>query len=73
MSENLQISCDEDDFLTRNPCYETSHNTFNTPEGALIGLNSIYNILQTQEKVEKFEMAGAYCSPDIFSTRTGII
>lgn len=57
-------SCNEEELLTQTPHFECPENVFNTVEGALTGLNGIYDILQLQDAVERFEVAGDYCSPD---------
>jgi starch-binding outer membrane protein, SusD/RagB family len=61
----LLISCNDSDFLERRPHEVCAENSFNTPNGALEALNGIYDILQKQEKVERFDMLGDLMSPDV--------
>jgi hypothetical protein len=64
----LCFACNDSDFLNQRPHTYTAETVFNTPEGALEALNGIYDILQTQQTVARFEMLGEYMSPDVMYT-----
>ena len=61
----LCFACSEDEFLERKPHQETAGTYFSTLDGATEAISGIYNILQQQETVARFEMVGEYCSPDM--------
>lgn len=58
-------SCSQKDILDQRLSIITPETSFNTEDGALSALMGIYDILQSQESVARFEMIGAYCSPDV--------
>ena len=58
-------SCSQRDLLDQLPPVITPETYFNTEDGAYSALMGIYDILQSQNDVARFEMLGDYCSPDV--------
>lgn len=58
------VTCNDEDFLNKEPHSLTDKAFYTSPTGALQGLNAAYDILQYGERVERIEFAGTVCSGD---------
>ena len=60
----LVVSCNDEDYLNREPHSLTDRAFYTTPSGALQGLNAAYDVLQSGEDIERVEFYGTVCSGD---------
>ena len=64
LSSLFIFACNDDEFLDKKPHTPSDYSFYTSEDGALQGLNAVYDVLQRGENVERDEFAGTVCSGD---------